>query len=70
MKTSTLETRNVNLARLSAILPHGRELRIAADMRCPSCGAVLRNYPEPLDDGFRLLCAGCHRDIIVFEPAS
>ncbi|WP_029582507.1 hypothetical protein [Bradyrhizobium sp. URHD0069] len=70
MTTSTLETRNVNLARLSAILGDGHELRIAADMHCPSCGAVVRNYPEPLDDGFRLLCDGCHRDIIVFEPAS
>ena len=51
-----------------AVLPDGDIVRLAADLYCP-CGRVLRCDPEPMGDGgFRLLCPGCHRDVVVYEP--
>ena len=52
----------------SAVLPDGNTVRLVAGLHCP-CGRELRCDPEPMGDGgFRLLCAGCHGDVLVYEP--
>ena len=52
----------------SGVLPDGDIVRLVAGLYCP-CGRVLRCDPEPVGDGgFRLLCDGCHGDVMVYEP--
>ena len=51
----------------SAALPDGNTVRLVAGLHCP-CGRELRCDPEPMGDGgFRILCAGCHADVLVYE---
>src|SRR5580765_6483951 len=50
----------------SAVLPDGDIVRLVAGLYCP-CGRVLRCDPEPMGDDFRLLCAGCHGDVLIYE---
>lgn len=52
----------------SAVLPDGDIVRLVTGLYCP-CGRNLRCDPEPMGDGgFRLLCDGCHGDVMVYEP--
>jgi hypothetical protein len=51
----------------SALLPDGMVLRMAEGLLCP-CGRPLKNYPDPLPKGFRLICDACHQDVLCYEP--
>ena len=54
----------------TAALPDG-DFRLVAGLRCPCCGGELRCDPEPTGDGsFRLICVGCHGDVLVYERRS
>jgi hypothetical protein len=69
--TNTLRAREINL--LTAIVEQfssfdDMELRIAGGLKCPRCAATLRCDPETLGEyAFRLLCSGCHGDIISYD---
>ena len=53
---------------LSAPLPGGLTFRLAEGIHC-TCGGELRCDPEPLGHlpSIRLICCGCHRDVLVYE---
>jgi uncharacterized protein YbaR (Trm112 family) len=60
------------LRTLTAMLG-SRTIRLIDGLCCPHCRAEIRNYPEETDAGWRLLCPGCHGDLLVVEdeePAS
>jgi hypothetical protein len=47
---------------------HNRIVRIADGVSCPACGAVIRACDaEETNDGVRIICHGCHRDLLVIE---
>jgi hypothetical protein len=51
----------------TAVLPN-QIVHIADGLRCPACGTVIRAVDtEEINDGLRLICHGCHRDILVVE---
>jgi hypothetical protein len=54
---------------LSAPLLEDMELRMAGGLKCPCCATPVRCDPEPLSDpfAFRVLCTGCHADIISYD---
>jgi predicted Zn finger-like uncharacterized protein len=56
------------MLRLQAAVLHNRIVRIADGVSCPACGTVIRiTDPEDTNDGWRILCGSCHRDILVVE---
>jgi hypothetical protein len=57
------------MLRLQAAVLHNRTIRIADGLQCPSCGTAIRTTdPEDTDNGnWRIVCSGCHRDILVVE---
>jgi uncharacterized protein YbaR (Trm112 family) len=60
------------LRTLTAMLG-SRTIRLIDGLHCPHCHSEVRNYPEETDTGWRLLCPGCHGDLLVVEdeePAS
>lgn len=68
---STCKLSNVNNPprMRSALVPDGMVLRIAEGTLC-RCGRLVQNYPEPLSwpNSFRLICDGCHQDLLSYEP--
>jgi hypothetical protein len=46
-------------------------IRIAKDLRCPHCRAVLSPSAVERRDrgGWRMICQSSHRDIVTTEPA-
>jgi hypothetical protein len=52
---------------LTAILGSDTTVRLVDGLRCPRCRTAIRLDPEKTDIGWRLLCAGCHVDILVVE---
>jgi hypothetical protein len=61
------DTTKVNVWPLTStvILPDRRRFTLATGLSC-ACGAPIRNHPELLeDDGLRLVCGDCHRNIVV-----
>jgi hypothetical protein len=59
------DTTKVNVWPLTSTvtLPDRRRFTLATGLLC-TCGATIRNTPEVLDDdGLRLVCTTCHRDI-------
>ena len=46
-------------------------IRVASGLCCPHCGKPLAPHAARHrdQDGWRMVCQGCHRDIIVIEPA-
>jgi hypothetical protein len=41
-----------------------------AGIACPHCRRTLRAHDvEPIDGALRLICGGCHRDLLVVEIA-
>jgi hypothetical protein len=70
----TILAREVNLlAVVEQFDPHhdNMELRIAGGLLCPRCATPVRCDPEPLSEpfAFRVVCTGCHADIISYRPA-
>jgi hypothetical protein len=56
------------MLRLQAAVLHNRIVRIADGVSCPACGAVIRACDaEETNDGVRIICHGCHRDLLVIE---
>lgn len=53
---------------VSAHLPGGTLLIMADGLRCPDCGRVVQLSDfQPLDSGFQINCAGCHRTLFCCE---
>ena len=61
----------VNTVRMiKATLPGGRAFSMPADWPCAFCGAPLRVFPKPTDDGgFEIICSECHRTNIRYGAA-
>jgi hypothetical protein len=59
------------LRRLQAAVLHNRTVRIVDGLRCPYCDTTIRaSDPEETGNGnWRILCGGCHRDILVVEES-
>ena len=56
------------LLRLREALLRNRTVRIADGTSCPTCGTVIRTTdPETTNDGWRIVCSGCHRDLLIEE---
>ena len=47
-------------------LPGSRMFFLAPGLRC-RCGTVVENDPEVTDDGHRVVCRGCHQNILSVE---
>ena len=46
-------------------------VRLAADFKCPHCGHGLHATDVDIDNvDVRLVCGGCHKDILTIETAS
>jgi hypothetical protein len=52
---------------LTAVLGSDVTIRLVDGLRCPRCQAGISNNVELTDDGWRLLCRGCHTDILTVE---
>jgi hypothetical protein len=49
-------------------LPEGWMLRVVDGLSCPSCGRAVRPYDaDCLSPGLRLICQGCHIELLSFE---
>jgi hypothetical protein len=49
-------------------LPKGWMLRLVDELSCPSCGrAVPICHADWLNPGLRIICQGCHIDLLSFE---
>jgi hypothetical protein len=47
------------------------EIRLAANTKCPHCGRCLHATDVEADfGGVRLICIGCHRDVLIIRSAS
>jgi hypothetical protein len=47
------------------------EVRLAASIKCPHCGRKLHATDIEADFGdVKLICAGCHRDVLTIGSAS
>jgi hypothetical protein len=57
------------LLRALAVVLGDRIIRLVDGLRCPRCQAEIRNDPEETDDGWRIICHGCHRDLFVIEES-
>jgi hypothetical protein len=56
------------MLRLQAAVLHNRTIRIADGVSCPACGTAIRaSDPEETDGGWRIVCSGCHRDLLVVD---
>jgi hypothetical protein len=51
---------------MSALVPGFKHVTVAADLRCPQCGAPFSPHSLRHDGngGFNLRCAGCERDAV------
>ena len=47
------------------------DVRIVGGLRCPHCDKALSPHAVERYDqnAWRMLCASCHRDVLVIEPA-
>jgi hypothetical protein len=45
----------------------GMELRLVEGLHCPHCNRSLRNFPDRLGHGFRLICIDCHHEILIYQ---
>lgn len=52
---------------LAVLLGSDTIVRLVDGLQCPRCKAGIHNDAELTDDGWRLLCRGCHVDIITVE---
>lgn len=51
----------------TAVLPN-HIVHMAAGMPCPACGTEIRVVDaEEIDDGVRVICHSCHRDLFILE---
>jgi hypothetical protein len=51
----------------TAVLPN-HIVRIADGVPCPACDTVIRACDtEETDDGVRVICHNCHRDLFIIE---
>jgi hypothetical protein len=55
------------LRALTALLGSDTTVRLVDGLRCPRCGTAIHLHPEETDIGWRILCSGCHGDILVVE---
>jgi predicted Zn finger-like uncharacterized protein len=53
----------------TAVLPN-YIVHLAAGIPCPACGTEIRVVDaEETDDGVRIICHSCHRDLFVIEES-
>jgi hypothetical protein len=58
------------MLRLQAAVLRNRIVRIADGVSCPACGTVIRVVDtEETNDGVRIICHGCHRDLFIVEES-
>jgi hypothetical protein len=55
------------LLRALAVVLDDRIIRLVDGLHCPACQAEIHNDPEETDDGWRIVCRNCHRDLLVVE---
>jgi hypothetical protein len=71
MPSSTRKNSEVNVSArmLSAPMPGGMMLRIAAVLRCGYCDHLIGCDPEAGEwpNSFGVICRNCHRDLINFD---
>lgn len=49
----------------------GATVRVAGGLACPDCLRTVQAHDaERIGDGWRFICARCHRDLAVIEPLS
>jgi hypothetical protein len=56
------------MLKLQATVLRDCTIRIADGVCCPACGTAIRTSdPEETNDGWRIVCSSCHRDLLVVE---
>ena len=62
---------NILIKRLALAANLARRTVRVGDLRCGHCGRVVQAFDVDLDDGdVRVICAGCHRDLLHIERAA
>ncbi len=69
---SNHQSKNVNIRAATAftmLQAHGWRLKLVKGLHCPGCYRPLQVYDAELraDHALKVICAGCHRDILIFE---
>jgi hypothetical protein len=55
---------------LDAAVLHDHVVRITEGVLCPACGTAIRACDtEEIDDGVRIICRSCHRDLFIVEES-
>jgi transposase-like protein len=49
---------------------NGQAIRLAVSLTCPYCGRALHATDVEQDYETRLICSGCHRDVLIIGSAS